>query len=245
MRKKGSVVLESILLLAILAAVYFLMTGGFTPIWKFMAQGLYTDLNPLVAAREELPVGEWGRISVRFVVGEFASDADASYGFQFDSDRGHYYIAVLNSFQIIVIKASDEAEHERLQKMCDDPWDYGNLSSLTGGQEFAGKIEKLSNWDLKQYYDKTLSYIEEELSEQGMANLRKIMNAQYIILDTGAIPPRSILRCVGVGVLAIIAGIVMVRMRKKSMLRAALTEGKQTVVPGKADFQAPYENKAE
>ena len=228
MNEKGKGIGKGILRYVIAIAVFIVLGGVFAFVSnyvnshsKLFAKADYKDLNPLIEAGEDLPVGEWGKLSIRWVVDVFAEEENSynTYGVKFSMGKSEYYLAVLDDFRAIAIQAADETEIARLEKMSADFWEAEDIYSLSA-QDFEGKIEKLSNQQLKGYYDELAEYV-------GLDDPDSLVNIQYLILNTAAIPAQNTLLYAGAGALAVIAVLVVLRIRKKSRQEAAQAEADQ------------------
>ena len=176
---------------------------------KQFSKADYEDMNALVASGEDLPTGKLGRLSIRWVLGCFAEEENSytSYGIKFGSGKSYYYVAILDDLRIIAIQASDEAEIRRLEQMTADYAAADDVYTLES-QDFEGKIEKLSNKDLKKYYD-------DALSDAGFKSYTDMFSIQYLTLNTAAIPTQNTLMYLGVALAVIVAAFLFFRARKK------------------------------
>ena len=242
MNEKGKGIGKGILRYVIAIAVFIVLGGVFAFVSNYVnshskqfAKADYKDLNPLIEAGEDLPVGEWGKLSIRWVVDVFAEEENSynTYGVKFSMGKSEYYLAVLDDFRAIAIQAADETEIARLEQMSADFWEAEDIYTLSA-QDFEGKIEKLSNQQLKGYYDELAEYV-------GLKDPDSLVNIQYLILNTAAIPAQNTLLYVGGGVLAVIAVLVVLRMRKKSRQEAAQAEEEQAADQAEADPDAPVD----
>ena len=187
--KGGGAVLRFIVMLGLgflVVGVYALVSSYFNAHSKQFAKGDYKDLNPLVEANQELPVGEFGKLSIRWVFGNFASEEESvsNFGISFSAGKSQYYLAVLDNRTVIAIQANDQDEIQRLERMCKAFAETDNAYSLSA-QDFEGKIEKLTNTKLKGYYD-------DALLASGLKT-DSSFTVKYLKLNTGAIPGQNIL----------------------------------------------------
>ena len=176
---------------------------------KQFSKADYEDMNALVASGEDLPTGKLGRLSIRWVLGCFAEEENyqSSYGIKFGSGKSYYYAVILDDMRIIAIQASDETEIQRLEKMTNDYEAAYNVYSLPS-QDFEGRIDKLSNKEVKQYYD-------EALTAAGYKAYGSGFTIQYVTLNTAAIPTQNTLMYVGIGAAVIVALVLFFRSRNK------------------------------
>ena len=224
MSEKGKGFGQSLLRYVIAIAVFILLGAVIAFVSSYVSshgkqfsKADYKDLNPLIESGEELPVGEWGRISIRWVLDVFAEEENSykTYGISFKAGKSEYYLAVLDDLRAIAIQAADETEIARLNQMSEEFWAVEDYETLPA-RDFEGKIEKMTNKQLLGYYD-------EILTQAGFKDADSLVNIQYLILNTAAIPTRNVLMYVGIGALAVIAVIVILRMRKKSRQEDAPT----------------------
>ncbi len=196
---------------------------------KQFSKADYQDMNALVAAGEELPTGKLGRLSIRWVLGCFAEEENyqTTYGVKFGSGKSNYYLAILDDMRIIAIQASDETEIQRLEKMTADYEAADDVYTLSY-QDFEGRIDKLTNKELKQFYD-------EALTTAGVRSMGNLFSVQYVTLNTAAIPTQNTLLYVGIGVAAIVIVVLIVRARNKKK-QAAAPEGGQSGPSDSNDF---------
>ncbi len=160
-------------------------------------------------AGKDLPVNEFGKLSIRWVLGSFATEENSltTYGATFSTGTSSYYVAVLNDLSVIAVQATDKSEIERLDAMTKAFSKADDVYSLTG-QDFEGKIEKLTNTKLKGFYD-------DALRTSGIRG-KDYFTPKYLILNTSAIPEKNILLYVVLPLAAIVVLIVViVRGRKK------------------------------
>ncbi len=154
-------------------------------------------------------MNEYGRLSIRWVLGSFATEENSvsSYGLKFSTGKSSYYLAILDDFSTIAIQAADSGEIKRLEAMAEDFSKADDIYSLAA-QDFEGKTEKLTNTKLKSIYD-------EALEKSGISG-KDMFTVKYLILNTGAIPGQNILLYVALPLAAVALLIfVLVRLRKK------------------------------
>ena len=216
---KKSAALEIVLALVVLAVAYSLTTGGFASIEKSMVQGGYKDLNPLVEAGEDLPAGEWGKISIHWVLGGLADEevTDIFRSYKDNTAQYAYCLVVLDDLRAMAIKTADETELARLDAMSEDFWEAEDIYTLSA-QDFRGRIEKMSDTQLIEIYDETLSFL-------GYNEADSPIRIQYLILDTSATPARYPLLLASIAALAVIlvAGLALIRSQnKREAVRAAV-----------------------
>lgn len=176
---------------------------------KQLAKGDYQDMNALVEAGKDLPANEFGRLSIRWVLGSFATEENSvsSYGAKFSAGKSSYYLAILDDFSTIAVQAADSGEIKRLEAMAADFSNADDIYSLAA-QDFEGKIERLTNSKLKSIYD-------EALEKSGISG-KDMFTVKYLILNTGAIPGQNILLYAVLPLAAVALLIfVLVRLRKK------------------------------
>ena len=238
-RSIGKGILRYVIAIAaviVLGGVFAFVSNYVSSHSKMFAKADYKDLNPLIEAGEALPTGEWSKLSIRGVVVVFAEEEKFynTYGIKFSMGKSQYYLAVLDDLRAIAIQAADATEIVRLEKMSADFWDAEDIYTLSA-QDFEGKIEKLSNQQLKGYYDELAEYL-------GFTASDSTVKIQYLILNTAAIPSQNTLLYVGVAALAVIAVLVLLRMRKKAKQETAQADAPwnagQETAPAEADEAA-------
>ena len=207
----------------------------------------YTDMDPLLEKGETLPEKEFGKLTVRWILGSYASeDKNISVlGIPFKSGEYQYYLAIAPDLSLITIRTGDKEEIAQLEALADQ---FGSArtqqqADAIPGYEARGRIEKIQEKELKQYYEETLDEI-------GF-NARSGMKKSDLLIDSAAIPDGNVflyivLPIVGLVVLAIIA-VALVKHRKQAAASgAALQEGSADAAPaepglyGEAEIPEKY-----
>ncbi|MBO4837908.1 MAG: hypothetical protein J5493_00870 [Lachnospiraceae bacterium] len=229
----GFAVLRIGLVFAAIALIAVLVLGFRSHSSRYTKDVEYTDMDPMMANDETLPEGEFGKVTVRWILGSYASEEKSLsvLGIPFKSGEYQYYLVITPDLSLITIRTSDKDEIAQLEALADQ---YGSARTqkqveAIPGYEAKGKIEKIKEKELKQYYDETLDEI-------GF-NARSGMKKSDLLIDSSAIPGRNVLLFVvlpiaGLVILAIV-GIALGKRRKQAAAaaQAAVPEGVPQGVP--------------
>ncbi len=207
----GFAVLQIGLVIAAVALIAVLVLHFTSQSGRDTRNAGYTDMDPLLEKGEPLPEKEFGKLTVRWILGSYASE-EGGY---------EYYLAIAPDLSLITIRTGDKEEIAQLEALADQ---YGNAGSqeqvdAIPGYEARGRIEKIQEEELKQYYEETL----DEIGFDAISGLKK----SDLLIDSSAIPDRNVflsvvLPVIGLAVLAVLAAVL--RKHKKQQTAASEKE---------------------
>lgn len=158
----------------------------------------YADLDAALEQNQEFPQGKFGQVTAAYILDVFAlgSESVSTWGIKMKSGEEQYYMAVIRDGSVISVKVNDKTEIAEMEALANQFWDC-----VDEDKDFLeipdyilkGKVSRLEEQKLKQYYD-------ERWDELG---LEDAFVKSDIMIDATAIPGSNIILpilAVGVGI---------------------------------------------
>ena len=223
---------------AVVALIAVLVMGFRANSSRYTRNIDYKDLDPLMGTGQTLPEGEFGKLTVRWVLGSYAEEKDniGFWGIPFKSGEYQYYLAIAPDLSLITIRTGDRAEIAQLESLADQFASVSSEKDLNAipGYQAKGKIGKLRDKEVKDLY-------EEAWDDIGFGPGSGVTRSDLMI-DTGALPDGNVLLyivlpIVGLVILATSAA-VLIRRRKKAAGKAGTAPGEAAEGLGTAPAEA-------
>ena len=188
-----------------------LVTGGYNFIHQhssFLSKGETVNMDELLKAGEDFPVGEFVHVDAAFVLDCFASEESRINGIT--SQKDSYYYVILNSRYAVAVKAAAVDDIAVLEKGMQDTLDYldEKIDSFDD-VPLEGKLVKMTDSKLTGYFD-------EYTEECGFNDADSKIKAVHYMIDMTEVRADKFLHYVGLPVAVIaVAVIVAVVVKKK------------------------------
>ncbi len=210
----GFAVLRIGLGIAVAALIAFAVLAYRSHSGRYTQNVEYTDLDALMEKGEALPDQEFGRLTVRWILGNYATENDdiSFLGIPFKTGEYRYYLAIAPDLSLITVRTSDKEEIAQLEALADRYWEAATQKELEAipGYEARGKTDQLKEGKLKTFYDETL----DEMGYEPGGRLKK----SGLMIDTGAVSDRNAMLFIILPIFGLIVLIIVViafRMRRK------------------------------
>ncbi|MBQ7637380.1 MAG: hypothetical protein IJS90_00590 [Clostridia bacterium] len=178
---------------------------------SFLSKGETVNMDDLLKAKEDFPVGEFVHVDAAFVMDCFASEESKINGITSQMDS--YYLVILKSRYAVAVKAASVDDIAVLEKGLQDTLDYMDEKIDTFDDvPLEGKLVEMTDSELIRYYD-------EYSDECGFNDADSQIKVEHYMIDMTEIRTDKFLIYIGlpVAVLAVAAiVIVVIRKKKKS-----------------------------
>ena len=217
-KEKGSNIVF-ILRLAIYVILIAGLAGGFNFLHsntKYLQYTKTVDLNEVVKQGQAFPEGKFVSYKVYFPVGCYAESTStmtvgsSGSGTGFQTGKDYYYLVILEDYTLMSVKVANEkdvAELDRLMEAIDQRSDIDDFSTLTDYLELTGKLDTLTNLEIKGYCKDMAGLLGVDSESQDL---------RMYVLDTTAVPGSSIMLIVGAIAGIIVLIVIIIKTRKKS-----------------------------
>ena len=178
------------------------------------------DLNAVISAGQEPPIGQVARLDVSFPLGDYAtSTSQTSYfGVDFNGSVDTYYAVMLDDYTVMSLKLSSKADITALNNLLDSiPSDSSALSAYImdpnrPSYTVAGRLTELRDSEIRDFYTTALRSAGWSPSDPAV---------RYVVLDAVALQEDSLLRIIGPVILVAIVIFIITRIRKRTKARKA------------------------
>lgn len=178
---------------------------------SFLSKGETVNMDELLQAGEDFPVGEFVHVDAAFILDCFASEESKLNGVT--SQKDSCYFVILNSRYAVAVKAAAVDHIAVLEKGMQDTLDYLDEKIDTFDDvPLEGKLVKMTDSKLTGYFD-------EYADECGFNDADSKIKAVHYMIDMTEVRADKFLLYVGLPAAVLVAAaivIVVVKKKKKS-----------------------------
>ena len=181
---------------------------------SFLSKGETVNLDDLLEAGEDYPLGEFVHVDAPFILDQFATEKSTINGITSGEDT--YYYVILKSRIAVAVKAASVDDIAVLDQGADDTYAFLNDELETFDDiPIDGKLVRMTDTEILQYFD-------EYTDDYGFNDADSTIKAEHYIIDMTAARGENVLFYIIIPLAVIVIAIVIIsRVRKAKKKKAA------------------------